>query len=134
MAAYQKFNSFVEALAEKAHNLGADAIKVALTNSAPSASNSTLANITEISYANCSSRTIGVASSSQSGGTYSLVVNDLTLTASGGTVGPFQYVVIYNDSAANDELICFADRGSAVTLADGDTFLIDFGPSLFTLA
>jgi hypothetical protein len=134
MATYQKFNCFVEDVAEGKHNLGTGQLKVALTNSAPAAGNTVLANITEISYTNCSSRNITTSSSSQSGGTYSLVVNDLTLTASGGSVGPFQYVVIYNDTATNDELICYADRGSAVTLSDGDTFLIDFGSSLFTLA
>lgn len=134
MATYQKFNSFVEALAEKVHNIGSDTIKVALTNTAPDAADTILTDITEISYTNCSSRTITISASSQTAGTYSAVATDLTLTASGGSVGPFQYVVIYNDTATNDELICFADRGSAVTLADGDTFLIDFGATLFTLA
>lgn len=134
MAAYVKFNSFVEALAEKVHNLGSDTLMVALTNSAPNASTNTqLSQITQISYTNLSSRAITVASSSQTSGTYSLVVNDLTLTAS-GAVGPFQYVVVYNDTATNDELICYFDHGSAVTLANGETYTIDFGASLFTLA
>lgn len=133
MATYTKFNSFVEALAEKVHNLGADTLTVALTNSAPAATNTVLANITEISYTNCSSRTVTVSSSSQTSGTYSLVVTDLTLTAS-GTVGPFRYIVIYNNTASNDELIAWYDYGSEVTLNDTDTFTIDFGATLFTLA
>lgn len=134
MAAYVKFNSFVEALAEKVHNLGSDTLMVALTNSAPNASTNTqLSNITQIGYTNLSSRAITVSSSSQTAGTYSLVVNDLTLTAS-GAVGPFQYVVVYNDTATNDELICYFDHGSAVTLANGETYTIDFGATLFTLA
>jgi len=126
MATFTKFNSFVEALAEKVHNLGSDTLKVALTNSAPSASNTVLANITEISYTNLSTRTITVSASSQTSGTYKLVCTDLVLTSSGGTTGPFRYVVIYNDTATNDELICYYDYGSAVTLQDGDTFTIDF--------
>ena len=133
MATYTKFNSFVEALAEKVHNLGADTLRVALTNTAPSASNTVLANITEIAYTNLSSRALTVASSSQTAGTYSLVVNDLVLTAS-GAVGPFRYVVIYNDTATNDELICFYDYGSSITMANGETFTLDFGANLFTLA
>lgn len=133
MAIYTKFNSFVEALAEKVHNLGSDQLVVALTNIAPSASNTVLANITQISYINLSSRNITTSSSSQTSGTYSLVLADLTLTAS-GSVGPFRYVVIYNDTAINDELIAYYDYGSAVTMATGETFLIDFGASLFTLA
>lgn len=125
MATFTKFNSFTEALAEKVHNLGSDTLKVALTNSAPIASNTQLSNITEISYTNLSSRTLVVGSSAQSSGTYKLVINDLVLTAS-GSVGPFQYVVIYNDTATNDELIGWYDYGSALTLANTDTFTLDF--------
>lgn len=125
MATFNKFNSFVEAVAEKVHNLGSDSLKVALTNSAPSASNTQLSNITEISYTNCSTRAVTTTSSAQTSGTYKLVLADLTLTAS-GTVGPFRYVVLYNDTATNDELIGYYDAGSAITLATGETFLIDF--------
>lgn len=125
MATFNKFNSFVEALAEKVHNLGSDTLKVALTNSAPSASNTQLSNITEISYTNLSSRTLTVSSSAQTSGTYKLVISDLVLTAS-GSVGPFRYVVIYNDTATNDELIGWYDYGSAITLANTDTFTLDF--------
>lgn len=126
MATFTKFNSFVEAVAEKTHNLGSDQLKVALTNSAPAASNTQLSNITEISYTNLSTRNITTSSSSQTSGTYKLVLADLILTASGGSVGPFQYVVIYNDTATNDELIAYYNYGSALTLNDTDTFTIDF--------
>lgn len=128
MAAFNKFNSFVEAVAEKVHNLGSDQIMVALTAAAnaPIAGNTQLSNLTQISYTNCSSRAITTASSAQSGGTYKLTLNDLTLTATGGTVGPFRYIVLYNDTATNDELIGFYDYGSDLTLADGESLTIDF--------
>jgi hypothetical protein len=135
MAAYNKFNSFVEAIAEKVHNLGSDTLTVALTAAAnaPVAGNTQLSNLTQISYTNLSARTITVSASSQTSGTYSLVTTDKVLTASGGTVATFRYVAIYNDTAANDELIAWYDHGSDVTLADGETYTIDFGSSLFTL-
>ena len=126
MAAFNKFQSFVEKLAEKVHNLGSDTLTIALTNSAPVATNIQLTDITQISYTNCSARTITITSSAQTSGTYKLVLADLILTASGGTVGPFRYVVIYNDTATNDELIGWYDYGSALTLQDGETFTIDF--------
>jgi len=126
MATFNKFNSFVEAVAEKTHNLGSDQMKIALTNTAPVATNTVLANITEVSYTNCSSRNVTTASSSQSSGTYTQVLTDLTLTASGGSVGPFRYVVLYNDTATSDELIGWWDYGSSITLADTETLLIDF--------
>ncbi len=129
MATFVKFQPFVENLAEKVFNLGSDSLKVALTNSAPSAANAVLTDITEISYTNCSSRVLSISSSAQTSGTYKLVIADLTLTASGGTVGPFRYVVIYDDTAASDQLICYFDYTSSITLNDTETFLLDFDGS-----
>ena len=126
MATFYKFNSFVEALAEGVHNLGSDQIAVALSNSAPVATNTQLSDITEITYTNLSSRNVTTTSSEQTSGTYRLITADLTLTASGGSVGPFRYVVVYNDTASNDELIGYYDYGSSITLADTETFDIDF--------
>jgi len=138
MATFNKFRSFVEAVAEKVHNLGSDQLVVALcaAANAPVNTNTVLANLTQVSYTNCSSRNVTTASSAQTTGTYKLTLNDLTLTASGGTVGPFRYVVLYNDTAASDELIGWYDYGSDITLANGETFLIDFDGSngVLTLA
>ena len=129
MASFNKFQPFVEQLAEKVHNLGSDQIVVALTNTAPNATDATLSQITEISYTNCSSRNVTTTSSAQTTGTYKLVLADLVLTASGGSVGPFRYVVLYNATAASDQLIGYYDYGSALTLLDGETLTIDFDPS-----
>jgi len=128
MATYNKFQSFVEALSEKVHNLGSDALTIALTNSAPVNTNTVLTDITQISYANCSARVPTISGSAQSAGTYKLTLTDLVLTAS-GAVGPFRYVVLYNDTAASDQLIAWWDYGSAVTMASGDTFTLNFDDS-----
>ena len=134
MATYTKVNSFVEALAEKVHNLGSDTLKVALTNTAPTAAGTTkLADLTGGITSGFDGMTITTSSSGQTSGTYKLVLTDLTMTAT-GSVGPFRYVVIYNDSATNKEVICFFDYGSEVTLAKDDTFKLDFGDQLFSLA
>jgi hypothetical protein len=127
MAAFVKFNSFVEAVAEKAHNLGSDQLVIALTAAAnaPTSSNTVLANLTQISYTNLSSRNVTTSASSQTSGTYKLVCNDLVLTAS-GSVATFRYVVLYNSTATNGELIGYWDYGSDVTLANGETFTVDF--------
>ncbi len=133
MATYNKFQAWVDYLTEGV-NCSSDQFVVALTNSAPVATNSVLTDITQITYTNLSTRNLTTASSSQTTGTYSLVVNDLTLTASGGSVGPFRYVVVYDDTVANDPLVAWYDYGSSITLADTETLLINFGASLFTLA
>jgi hypothetical protein len=127
MATFNKFNQFVQDLANKVHNLGSDSLKVALTNSAPTSSNAILSDITEISYTNCSSRLISTTSSTQTSGTLKLIVADLTLTAS-GTVGAFRYVVLYNDTPTSPlkPLIGYYDYGSSITLATSETLTIDF--------
>jgi hypothetical protein len=138
LAAYNKFQAFVENIAEKVHDLGADTLTIALcaAANAPVATNSILANLTQIAYTNLSARTITVTSSAQVTGTYSLVTTDKVLTASGGAVAAFRYAVIYNDTPTSpaDPLICWFDYGADIVLADGETFTLDFGSSLFTLA
>lgn len=128
MASYTKVNSFVAALANKVHNLGSDSLKVALSNVAPVSTNTKLADLTEISYANLSARVITTTSSLQTSGLYKLILANLTLTAS-GTVGPFRYVYIYNDTATNKELIGYYDYGSALTLGNTDQFVLTFDAS-----
>lgn len=132
MATFNKINSFVENLAEKVHDLGADSLKIALTAAAnaPVATNTVVANLTEISYTNCSSRVITTTTSAQTSGTYKLVLADLVLTAS-GAVGPFRYIVLFNDTPTSpaDPLIGWYDYGSDITLANGETFTIDFDNS-----
>jgi hypothetical protein len=137
MASFNKLNGFVEHLAEKVHNLGSDQLAVALSNTAPGSestppttltANCILANVTQISYTNCSARTVTTSTSAQTSGTYKLVCADLTLTASGGTVGPFRYVYLYNDTPTSpaDPLVGYWDYGASITLNDTETFLIDF--------
>ena len=138
MASFTKFEVFSENLAEKVHDLNADTLKVMLTNTAPTAStDATKSDITEISAGN--GYTAGGEdtqnATSRSGGTTSVTGVDVVWTAS-GAVGPFRYVVLYNDTPTSpaDPLIGYWDYGSSVTLASGETFTTDFGASMFTVA
>lgn len=136
MATYSKFNCLLEDLAEKKHNLASDTLKVAFSNAAnaPSASADVkLADITTIVVTNLGDVTLTVSSSSQTAGTYKLVVVDKLLTAT-GDVPAFRYAIIYNDTATNKELICYFDYGSEVTLHANDTITLEFGTELFSLA
>ena len=137
MATFNKIDQFVEDLAHQVHGFDTDQITIALTAAAnaPVATNSVLADLTEIAYTNLSSRDVTTASSGQTSGTYSLVLTDHTLTAS-GAVATFRYVVHYNNTPATplDPLIQWYDHGSDVTLADSETYDIDYGASFFTLA
>lgn len=126
MATFTKFNVFTLDIAQKVHNLGSDQLKVALTNSVPLVTNTVLANITEITYTNLSTRNITTSSSTQTSGTYKLVLTNLTMTSTGGTTGPFRYIVIYNSTTGSGNLIAWYDYASALTLQDGDSLTLNF--------
>ena len=131
MASFNKFNCFVEDMAEKAHNLSSDTLKVALTNTAPTAADTTWNTTDHPAPAAANGYTAGgnsctISSSSQSSGTYKLVLADpATWTATSGGLGPFRYAVLYN-STASAKPIGWWDYGSSVTLADTETFAVDF--------
>ena len=141
MATFNKFNSFVEAVAEKVHNLGTDTLKVMLSNTLPVNTNAIKTDITEIAagngYTAGGNQATQFSSSQSPAGTYKLVLNDPTAwTATGGSIATFRYAVLYNDTATNKELIGWWDYGSAVSLAVGDSFTVDFDPTtgVLTLA
>lgn len=131
MASFNKFNAFVEHAMEKVHNLGADTLKVMLTNTAPVATNSVLGDLTEITAGNgytAGGTAVTITASSQTSGTYKLVGDDVTFTASGGAIAQFRYAVLYNDTPTSpaDPLIGWWDYGAAVDITDGNSFLVDF--------
>jgi hypothetical protein len=137
MATYNKFNQTVEDWLHGVYASDTDQFTVALcaAANAPVATNSVLANLTEIAYTNLSARDLTTATSSETSGTYTQLFNDLVLTAS-GAVATFRYVVIYNNTPTSpaDPLLCWYDYGSDLTLASGETLTIDFTTSTFTVA
>ena len=141
MASYNKINSFPLDLGNKVHNVSADALTIALTTTAnkPVSTNTVLANLTQISYTNLSSRVPTITSWTQTTGTAKLILADLQLLASGGSVAAFGAIVLYNDTPAGtptDPLIAWWEYGSDVTLAATETFTLDFDGSggVFTIA
>ena len=134
MATYNKFQAFVEALAEKVHNLQSDTLKVYLTNNTPdAAADAVFADLPEIAPGNgytAGGNQATQTSSAQTGGIYKLVLADPTIwTATGGSIGPFRYAVLYNATTASGNLIGWWDYGTSITLGAGDTFAVDFDPT-----
>tara|TARA_R110002153_G_scaffold269801_1_gene435700 strand:- start:903 stop:1340 length:438 start_codon:yes stop_codon:yes gene_type:complete len=135
MATFNKVNDFVLNAVQNM-DLESDQVVVALSNTAPASEspnpstdgNGVLASVTQIAYTNLSARSVTTTSSTQTGGTYKLVLADVTLTSSGGSTGPFRYVYIYNDTVTSpaDPLIGYYDYGSSLTLNDGDSLTVDF--------
>lgn len=137
MATFVKFEAFTEHLAEQVHKLDTHTLRVYLTNTAPNvATHAVKADLAEIAGGN--GYTAGGAdtqnNTSRSGGVTSVTGVDIVWTAT-GSVGPFRYAVLYNDDPTSpaDPLIGYWDYGSAVTLANGETFTVDFGASIFTI-
>lgn len=132
------FYCFLKDLAEQVHDLSADTLKIALTNTAPALTDEELADITEIAAGNgytAGGATVTVSSSAQTAGVYKLIIDDVTITAAGGTIGPFRYGVLYNDTAAFNNLIGYFDYGIGYTIPDTEPFVFDFDASngVFTL-
>lgn len=132
MPAQTKFNNFTKDLVDGIHAFGTHTFKALLTNSAPvAATHDEKADLTEISAGNgytAGGPTITMATSTSSG-TAKVTATDATITASGGSIGPFRYVVLYNDTSTGDRLISFIDYASSITLSAGESFTIDFDGS-----
>lgn len=142
MASFVKFNKFLEQLAEGGYNLGSDTLKFALTNTAPTAASDTVfaPGTLHPPPAAANGYTTGghaatIDSSTESGGTYTLAcTTDVVITATAGGIGPFRYVILYDDTSATKMLIGYWDYGSSITLAAGETFTIDVTASLLTIS
>lgn len=140
MAAYNKIHQFVEDLAKGVHNLATGAITIALcaAANAPVATNSVLADLTQISYTNFGTRTLASITAEQTSGTLNFIAADKVLSVSGGAGAAFRYIVLYNDTPTSpaDPLICWYDYGSALTLGDGEQLTVDFDGTngIFSLA
>lgn len=131
MATYNKFNDYVEQLSKAVHNWSTHTFKAALTNSAPVATNTVFADITEISAGNgysAGGMTLDGVTLSEASGTAKMVITDEVLTASGGSIGAFRYLPIYNDTPTSpaDPLVAWYDYGSSISLANGESLTIDF--------
>lgn len=142
MATFNKFQDFSEELVRGAQNFGSDTYKVALSNTAPVATNTAFANITEIAAGNgyTAGGTATTISISEVTGTTTVSGTQVVFTASGGSIGPFRYVVLYNDTATtpvNKPLVGWWDYASSITLADTETFTVKFSNTspgaIFTL-
>lgn len=134
MAAYNKFNLFTQDACEGAHNFtsGAQTFKVMLTNTLPVATNHLYGDVSAGELTTTGGYTVGGATSAMSdstaSGTEKVLATNVTWTGSGGGMGPFRYVIIYNFTTASPlkPLVCWFDYGSSISLNAGDTFTVSF--------
>jgi hypothetical protein len=127
MAAFNKFNDFVNQLAIGTHNLHSNTLKIMLTDTAPVATNTVKANITDITAANgysAGGATATLVSDGQTSGTYKLVLSQPTFTAAGGSIAQFRYAVLYNFTSASGNLIGWWDNGAEVNITNGNSFQV----------
>ena len=130
MTTFVKYHSFSKALAEKKFQLTTDQLKIALINNADGppdiATDTVFADLPAFTYTNLSTRDLTTSSGTSTSGVYTLKINDFNLAASGGDANPFQYVVVYSDTATNKDLIGYFNYGSDLTILDGKSMDIDF--------
>jgi hypothetical protein len=134
LAAFTKYNFFVDEVAKAGHNMATAVFKCALTNTAPTPLTDTVWNTTVYpAPAAANNYTAGgntLTTSSAATATYifKVVIADTVFTATAGGIGPFRYAIIYNSSATN-KVVGYYDYGSSITLADTETFTVDFDPT-----
>lgn len=140
MATFNRYEKFSENLCAGVHNFGAanNVLKVALSNTTPNlATHTVLADAVEIGAGNgyTAGGTDTQNAISRAAAVTSITGVDITWTASGGTIGPFRYAVLYDDTPTSpaDPLIGNWDYGAAVTLAIGESFVVDFTTSMFSV-
>lgn len=130
MPAFNKVNAFVEDLCKAVHNFGTHTFKVALTNTAPTAATTNLASITQIANGNgytTGGTAMTVTTAAQASGTFTFAGNKVTFTATGAALPTFRYAVLYNDTAASDQVVGYWDYGAGgVTLNDGESIDVKF--------
>lgn len=142
MAAYVKYQILPKDILNGVHNFGSDTFKVALSNTAPVvATDETLSDVTEIAETggySAGGYTLDNVTVSEAAGVAKVVIDDETITASGGSVGPFRYLIVWNDTPTSpaDPLCFYYDYGAELTLADGESLSTDFDGTngVFTLA
>jgi hypothetical protein len=129
MPTLQKFNDFAEQVLRGKHDFGTHTFKVALTNTAPLATNTQLADITQVPASGgyvAGGFALDSVVLAEAAGTAKVTIDDETITASGGSIGPFRYAVVYNDTATGKPLVGYVDRGDSITLLDGEAVTVDF--------
>jgi hypothetical protein len=130
MAAFNKYFSFIDELCKAGHNLATDVFKVALTNTAPTTADTVWSAAAypppaaALGYP-AGGNTITTTSGITTAGVFKLILVDSVFTAAAGQIGPFRYAVLYNSSKTN-KAIGWYDYLSSVTLADTETFTVDF--------
>ena len=131
MPAFQKIPDFVEQVLRGVHSFGSHAFKVALSTTVPGASAAALADISQVSGGayTAGGYLLDAVVLSETAGTAKVTIADEVITASGGTIGPLRFAVVYNDTASGKPLVGYCDYGSSITLNEGETLTLDFDPA-----
>lgn len=143
MATYNKFQDFSEQLVRGVHDWDAHTFKIALTNTAPTATDASFSTTPHPAPAAANGYTAGGTATTitiaETTGTTTVQGTQVVFTAAGGNLGPFRYAILYNDTATApaDAAIAWWDYGSSITLADTETFTVQFNSAtpgtIFTL-
>lgn len=137
MAAFNKFNLFTQDLCEGVYNFktAGQTYAVMLTNTVPVATNHLYGDVSAGELTTTGGYTVGgitsAMSDSTTGGVEKVLATNVTWTGSGGGMGPFRYIIIYNQTPTTPlkPLVAWYDFGSSISLNAGDTFTVAFDAS-----
>ena len=138
MVAFTKYQDTVEQFLRGTHNLIAagNVVKAAIHSDAPVvATDDELADLTQVTGTGYTAGGEDIQNDmSESSGTATVTGVDVVWTAGAADWVAGRYAAIHNDTSTTDKLLGDWDYGSNFTLGNGETFTLDFGASVFTVA
>jgi hypothetical protein len=138
MATYTKYEPFIENLINEVVDAfgTTDTFRAVIHTDAPTvATDDQLADLTQITGTGYPGTNDIQNDSTRTGGTVTMTAVDVVWTATAADwTGTAQYVSIYDDTAAGDELMCSFNYGTTFAVGNGETFTLNFGASLATFA
>lgn len=138
MATFTKYDNFVQGLMDKLFDLfgTTDTVKAVIHSDAPTVTtDDELADLTQVTGTGYTAGGEDIQNdATRTGATVTLTAVDVVWTAGAADWGAARYVSIHDDTSTTDRLIASWDYGANFTLGNAETFTLDFGASVFTLA
>lgn len=133
-----KYEPFVQALVNEEVDIfgTTDTFRAVIHSDAPTvATDDELADLTQITGTGYTAGGEDIQNDgTRTGGTVTMTAVDVVWTATAADWAAGRYVAIHDDTSTTDKLMCDFDYGANFTVGNGETFSVDFGASLATVA
>lgn len=131
MTAFNTVDQFLADFVNGVHNFGSNGFKWFLTSSQPNVGMLTKSELSEIAsgFGYIMGGVAMAMSDNLAAGIVTVFGANIVVSAGGGSIGPFQFAVLYNVTAPSNPLIGWVDYGSSILLASGQALSIVPNPT-----